>query len=213
MKKSMLCAAAVMLIAGAAVGMFARGYTPKTGLTGENFSILTPAEDEQELSLAESVVTIADDDVPLAAGPGIGTDLGIASEYTQPINQENPYIRQVIALVNEERAKAGLPPLEKSDDINLAAGLRAEEITSSFSHTRPDGSSYRTVLEQSGIAYRGCGENVAYGYSTPDAVMSAWMDSEGHRNNILNADYTNIGVGYVKDNGLGYWAQIFTVRR
>lgn len=109
MKKSMLCAAAVMLIAGAAVGMFAVGYTPKTGLTGENFSILTPAKDEQELSLAESVVTIADDDVPLAAGPGIGTDLGIASEYTQPINQENPYIRQVIALVNEESKSRASP--------------------------------------------------------------------------------------------------------
>ena len=114
--------------------------------------------------------------------------------------------------MNEERAKAGLAPLEKSDDVSLAASVRAKELTASFSHTRPDGSAYRTVLEQNGVSYRSCGENVAFGYRTPEAVMSAWMTSEGHKENILNEKYTNIGVGYFKDgSGQGYWAQIFTV--
>lgn len=191
----------------------------------EAAGILTPAKDAQvdiaqesgnEASVnTEPVVTIDDDHVPLAAEPGnVGIDTELVTEYVQPVSQESPYILQVMALVNEERVKAGMTPLERSDEVSLAAGIRAEELTSSFFHTRPDGTSYRTALEQRGISYRGCGENVAYGYSTPEAVMSAWMDSGGHRENILNQDYTNIGVGYFKDNrGRGYWAQIFTTRR
>lgn len=230
MRKSMLCAAALMLMAGAAVGMFARGYTAgrvsekemvrmeATGLENserEAAGILTPAKDEQLASSDGASMIIDDDAVPLAPGPGsVGVDTGVVTEYLQPADQENPYIRQVVDLVNEERVKAGMTPLEKSDEISLAAGVRAGEIISAFSHTRPDGTSYRTALEQRGIAYRVCGENVAYGYSTPEAVMSAWMDSEGHKANILNQDYTSIGVGYVKDSrGLGYWTQLFTTKR
>lgn len=208
MKKSLLCAAAVMLIAGAAVGMFAKGYVTRRESVITEAGILTPAKDEELAFSEDAGVTIADEEVPLAAGPGI-LDGGMADAV-----QESPYIRQIVNLVNEERTKAGLMPLEKSDGISLAAAVRAEELTSSFSHTRPDGSAYRTVLEQNGITYRSCGENVAYGYSTPEAVMDAWMDSDGHRANILNDGYTNIGVGYFKDNrGLGYWAQIFTTVR
>lgn len=230
MRKSILCAAALMLMAGTAVGMFAEGYTAgresgkemvnieAAGLEASesaDASILTPAKDEQLASSEESSIIIDDDDVPLAPGPGsVGVDTGIVTEYLQPSSQENPYIRQVVDLVNAERVKAGMTPLEKSDEISLAAGVRAGEIISAFSHTRPDGTSYRTALEQRGIAYRVCGENVAYGYSTPEAVMSAWMDSEGHRANILNQDYTSIGVGYEKDSrGLGYWTQLFTTKR
>lgn len=81
------------------------------------------------------LVQIPDDEVPLAAVP------------------ESPYVRQVVNLVNEERVKAGLLPLEKTDDVSAAAAVRAQELVSSFSHTRPDGSAYRTVLEQQGIVF------------------------------------------------------------
>lgn len=201
-----------MLLAGLAVGLAAGPETEKEGRVIQVADILTAAKDELS---GEPKTVILDEEVPLAPGPGVsGVESGAVAEYTQPVIQESPYARQVVTLVNEERTKAGLLPLEKSDEVSSAAAVRARELTFSFSHTRPDGSAYRTVLEQTGISYRSCGENVAYGYSTPEAVMSAWMTSTGHRDNILNEDYTNIGVGYFKDSsGLGYWTQIFTIKK
>ena len=135
-------------------------------------------------------------------------------EQNQPSQDEtgtSNYVQQVIDLVNEERAKAGLSPLMEAQNVAEAAGVRAEEISRSFSHTRPDGSSFSTALTQSGAAYRGAGENIAYGQRTPEEVMKSWMNSQGHRANILNADYTAIGVGYYQNsNGTGYWTQLFT---
>ncbi|MCI9361371.1 MAG: hypothetical protein HFG65_10510 [Hungatella sp.] len=113
-------------------------------------------------------------------------------------------------LVNEERAKAGLSAVQPSETIAGAANIRAQEIVSNFSHTRPDGTSFGTVLRQAGINYRGAGENIAYGQRTPEEVMDAWMNSSGHRANILNPDYTNIGIGYYETNGVKYWVQLFT---
>lgn len=121
------------------------------------------------------------------------------------------YAEQVIKLVNEERAKAGLPALTMSKDITTAANVRAKEIKQSFSHTRPDGSSFSSVLSQYGISFRGSGENIAWGQKTPEQVMNAWMNSDGHRANILNKNFKNIGVGYYQDaNGVKYWVQLFT---
>lgn len=125
--------------------------------------------------------------------------------------EQNPYLQQIVDLVNEERAKAGVAPLAMVPELNQAAGVRAEEIYTKFAHERPDGSRYRTILDQLGISYSGCGENVAYGFRTPEAVMEGWMNSEGHRANLLNEKYTFIGVGYYKGaNGYNYWSQMFT---
>ena len=88
--------------------------------------------------------------------------------------------------------------------------MRAKESAQSFSHTRPNGSSFSTALTEAGVSYRTAGENIAYGQSTPQQVMNAWMKSSGHRANILNANYTTIGVGYTVINGTAYWAQLFT---
>ncbi len=127
----------------------------------EMVAILTPASDEwpadDGASLGEG---IWDAPVPLAGAPG---------------EREDPYLDQLVALVNEERGKAGVAPLEISGPVCAAASIRADEIVTSFSHTRPDGSPYKTVLSQAGIGYRNCGENVAYGYRTPEEVMAGWM--------------------------------------
>lgn len=120
------------------------------------------------------------------------------------------YVEQVVALVNEERAKEGLDPVTLDSQISAAAQVRAKEAAQSFSHTRPDGSSCFTALKEAGISYRGAGENIAYGQSTPAAVMQAWLNSSGHRANIMNAKYTKIGVGYTVINGVAYWSQFFT---
>ena len=96
-------------------------------------------------------------------------------------------------------------------NVEAAAQVRAKEITQSFSHTRPNGSQFSTALQEQGASYRGAGENIAWGQKSPEAVMRAWMNSDGHRANILNAKFTKIGVGYYQDvNGTNYWTQLYT---
>lgn len=119
--------------------------------------------------------------------------------------------KKVADLVNQERAKAGLAPLEVKVNLQAAAQVRAKEIEKSFSHTRPNGSSFSSVLAENGVEYRGSGENIAWGQRSPEEVMNGWMNSEGHRANILNKNFKYIGVGYhVNSNGTGYWTQLFT---
>ena len=123
---------------------------------------------------------------------------------------QSSFATEVTRLVNAERAKNGLGAVTVNAKVQQAAQVRAGEQAQSFSHTRPNGASCFTALTEAGATYRGAGENIAYGQSTPAAVMNAWMNSEGHRANILNASFTNIGVGYTVINGTPYWAQMFT---
>ncbi|MHA9740303.1 CAP domain-containing protein [Robinsoniella peoriensis] len=126
-------------------------------------------------------------------------------------SQDVSAAKKVADLVNQERAKAGLAPLEIKVNLQAAAQERAKEIEKSFSHTRPNGSSFSTVLAENGVDYRGSGENIAWGQRSPEEVMNGWMNSEGHRANILNKNFKYIGVGYhVNSNGTGYWTQLFT---
>ena len=92
-----------------------------------------------------------------------------------------------------------------------AAAIRAEEITEKFSHTRPNGDGMSTVFYEVGLdPYKlRPGENCAKGSKTPDAVVTGWMNSKGHRNAILNAENTDIGVGVIEYNGVMYWVQDF----
>ena len=123
---------------------------------------------------------------------------------------QDAFANQVVKLVNEERAKAGLSPLSVNSKAANAAQTRAREIEKYFSHTRPDGSSFNTALTEAGVSFRGAGENIAYGQITPQQVMEGWMNSSGHRANILNANYTSIGVGHYKNGaGVDYWTQLF----
>lgn len=128
-----------------------------------------------------------------------------------PVTENNAFVAEVVRLVNEERAKAGLKALTFDSEIAVAADVRAHEIETSFSHTRPDGRSFGTALKDRGISYMGAGENIAWGQTTPSQVMQGWMNSEGHRANILNPKFTKIGVGHYKNStGRNFWAQLFT---
>ncbi len=129
---------------------------------------------------------------------------------TTPSSELSSYADQVLKLVNQERAKAGLPALTTNKTLQAAANKRAQEIVQSFSHTRPDGSSTFTVLDDYGISYRSAGENIAYGQRTPADVMNAWMNSPGHRANILKDGFGKVGIGVYKVNGTLYWTQVFT---
>lgn len=123
---------------------------------------------------------------------------------------ENAAVNEVISLVNEYRKSYGLTAVALDETLCKVASLRASEIVSSFSHTRPNGTSCFTALAAYGVNYRGAGENIAYGQRSASEVMTAWMNSEGHRANILNASFTRLGVGVVQKGNTLYWAQMFT---
>lgn len=126
-------------------------------------------------------------------------------------NEQLSYAEQVVKLVNEERAKAGLHALQIDTEVAVVATVRAKEIQTSFSHTRPDGRKFSSVLTDANIRFTGAGENIAWGQTSPEKVMEAWMNSEGHRANILNAKFTKIGVGHLQNaSGTNYWVQLFT---
>lgn len=112
-------------------------------------------------------------------------------------------------LVNEQRAANGLKPLTLSAKLSDIARLKSQDMHDKnyFSHTSPTYGSPFDMLKQFGVSYRAAGENIAMGYRTPEAVMDGWMNSPGHRANILNASYTQIGVGYVASGS--YWTQTF----
>ncbi len=137
-----------------------------------------------------------------------------STEENRPGNNdtsEHAFIQQVVNLVNQERAKEGLAPLTIDNKVQAAAMVRAEECEVRFSHTRPDGSNFATALKEQKVSYRSAGENIAYGQQTPEVVMKAWMNSSGHRANIMNPNFTTIGVGYYENaNGTDYWCQLFT---
>ena len=119
------------------------------------------------------------------------------------------YAAEVLRLVNAERKKAGLSALSTGPAaLNNAANKRAQEIVVKFDHKRPDGRSCFTVLDEYGVESLARGENIAMGYDTPADVMAAWMNSSGHRANIMG-DYTRLSVGIYVKNGTVYWTQLF----
>lgn len=119
------------------------------------------------------------------------------------------YEEQVVALVNKERAANGLSALKLNAELSKVARAKSQDMHDKkyFSHTSPTYGSPFDMMRAFGITYRTAGENIAMGYATPQAVVTAWMNSAGHRANILNASFTQIGVGYVASGN--YWTQHF----
>ena len=130
-----------------------------------------------------------------------------AGIYDSDVLEE--YAHKVADIVNQERAANGLPALKYSEKLSKAANLRANEIQTYFSHTRPNGTSCFTAVTELGIRYRYIGENIAYGQRSPEEVMNGWMNSSGHRANILNSNVEYMGIGVAQRNGVYYWTQFF----
>lgn len=120
--------------------------------------------------------------------------------------------QEVIRLVNEKRAENGLKALKHNWELSRVARYKSQDMKDNryFSHTSPTYGSPYEMMRNFGISFRRAGENIARGQRTPQAVVNAWMNSSGHRANILNASYTEIGVGYVADGN--YWTQMFISR-
>lgn len=123
--------------------------------------------------------------------------------------QLQDYAYQIATLVNRERATNGLKLLKYSDTPSDTTIVRANEIQTYFSHTRPNGTSCFTAVTDMGILYRYIGENIAYGQNSPEDVMNAWMNSSGHRANILSENFDYIGISVTYRNGTYYWSQFF----
>ena len=120
--------------------------------------------------------------------------------------------QEVIKLVNKERNAAGLSALAENSRLSEVAQAKAEDMMKNgyFSHISPTYGIPFEMMKTFGIAYKSAGENIAKGQKTPAAVMNGWMNSSGHRTNILNASYEQIGAGFCKDSsGVAYWVQMF----
>lgn len=133
-----------------------------------------------------------------------------AKTTTNNVSQSvSEFEKQVVDLTNAERTKAGLKPLEIHSPLMAVAHAKSADMAKNnyFSHTSPTFGSPFDQIKSAGISYRSAGENIAQGQRTPQQVVQAWMDSPGHRQNIMNANYTHIGVGFVEDGY--YWTQQF----
>ncbi|WLR52206.1 CAP domain-containing protein [Bacillus tianshenii] len=120
--------------------------------------------------------------------------------------------KQVVQLTNQERAKQGLKPLQADASLAKVARTKSADMRDKgyFSHNSPTYGSPFNMMKQFGIQYTAAAENIAAGQPSPEAVVKAWMDSPGHRRNILNPDMTHIGVGYAEGGSYGkYWTQMF----
>jgi uncharacterized YkwD family protein/spore coat assembly protein SafA len=119
------------------------------------------------------------------------------------------YEKEVIRLVNEIRVKNGLSALTANWELSRVARYKSQDMVNNryFSHTSPTYGTPFQMIKSFGLTYRSAGENIAYGQTTPQAVVNGWMNSSGHRANILNSSYTQIGVGYVASGN--YWTQMF----
>ena len=129
------------------------------------------------------------------------------------IQNENTYtdlINEVYEITNYYRSSVGVSSLTLDSSLVEAANIRAKELSDSFSHTRPNGSSCFTVLSELGISYGTAGENIAAGYSSSQSVMEGWRSSSGHYQNIISSKFKKIGIGVNIINNQYYWAQIFS---
>lgn len=153
--------------------------------------------------------TIHDEEIPLSQSTSAPSTLYEGLSETQ-----TSYVNEVVRLVNEARAQNNLPSLRLDEGLRKAAQVRSAECVRFFSHTRPNGSSYKTAAAEAGVTSNYMGENVASGHITPQEVVQDWMDSEGHRANILNPKFTRLGVGLLENTGNSYrgyaWVQIFS---
>lgn len=149
----------------------------------------------------------------IQANPQVGNpDLiypGQILQIPQLDSSVSSYEAEVVRLVNSIRQKNGLQPLSVNWELSRVARYKSQDMLDNgyFSHTSPTYGSPFQMIKAFGLSYRSAGENIAKGYASPQAVVNGWMNSSGHRANILSASYTQIGVGYVSQGN--YWTQMF----
>ncbi|MBP2241208.1 putative YkwD family protein [Cytobacillus eiseniae] len=132
------------------------------------------------------------------------------TKETTPVSSSvSAYEQKVLELTNQERAKNGVSALSLDVELSKVARTKSADMKAKgyFDHNSPTYGSPFDMMKQFGISYKSAGENIAMGQRSPEEVVNAWMNSEGHRKNILNANYTHLGIGHVADGN--YWTQMF----
>jgi Uncharacterized protein with SCP/PR1 domains len=134
------------------------------------------------------------------------------NEEEETVNSSNAseIEKQVVKIVNDERAKLKLASLKIDESLMKSCDIRAMELLTKFSHDRPDGTSCFTAIE---IPYKAAAENIAAGQNSSEDVMKSWMNSDGHRKNILGESYTHLGVGCYEYGNKLYWVQLFIQKK
>ncbi|MCC3357845.1 CAP domain-containing protein [Bacillus sp. REN16] len=179
-------------------------YYSQYGQTQPNVEAPTPQPEVPTQPKAEE---------PVKEAPAIQQPVQQPAEQTNETTNQAAYSlsqfeQEVVTLTNNERAKYGLQPLKIDLKLSDVARTKSSDMKSKgyFSHTSPTYGSPFDMMKQFGIQYRAAGENIAMGQRSPQEVVNAWMNSEGHRKNILSSNFTHIGVGHVEGN---YWTQMF----
>lgn len=175
-------------------------YVKTNGVNGERI-IITRAKIVNGVEVSREVVSNYVKTNPVNKVVAIGTKIKAPSTtYVDETGGSTAMFNSI----NASRVKNGLPALKRNHNLDLAASVRAEEIMRSFSHTRPDGSPFYTVSD---LAH---GENVAYGSFDGEVTHGRFMASEGHKQNILNSEFTSVGIASkIGSDGPAYWAVIF----
>ncbi|WP_295082169.1 CAP domain-containing protein [Ruminococcus sp.] len=151
---------------------------------------------------------------PAAIAASVDNTVKIATkQQAVPESQNIIYADRVIQLVNKERRNRGLQEYKMIPKLTKCAVIRVKETTVYWSHQRTNGTSGMDVIDEVGLSWTGKAENIAVGQNTPESVVNSWMNSAGHRSNILSSDYKYIGVGCVCYNGQYYWVQEFLASR
>lgn len=169
-----------------------------------------------------SLVLLLGSSVAWAHGSGVSKCCGticdrseLSTDLAQQFNGEAEIRQAVLDLVNAEREQAGAGSLTLNPQLNQAAQRHALDLARQgrLSHTGSDGSTMQTRIEATEYQWSAIGENIAMGQTDPQAVMNSWMGSSGHRRNILNPRFSELGLGYVEAEGRKYWVQVFATPR
>ncbi|WP_078427556.1 CAP domain-containing protein [Alkalihalobacterium alkalinitrilicum] len=146
---------------------------------------------------------------PVQQQPAQQTEQPKQPESQQAQSSLSQYEIKVVELTNAERAKHGLAPLSMDEQLSQVARQKSLDMKQNnyFSHQSPTYGSPFDMMQQFGVNYRSAGENIAMGQRSPEEVVNAWMNSDGHRKNILSSSFTHIGVGHVAEGN--YWTQMF----
>ena len=158
--------------------------------------------------------------IPLLAGCGVGSIFEVKSAVPpggsgtdEAMSEgERAWAFEILDLLNAERAAHELPPLAWSEEASQAAYIHSQDMhyRDFFAHVNPDGEDPGDRMVKTGVEYGLFGENIARGYESPAQVMAAWMDSPGHRANILEPRFTHVGIGiHTYDSGGPWWTQDF----
>ena len=144
--------------------------------------------------------------------PGSRGERNSGRQYEQQDSSAQALVKQVLDIVNQERRRNGVPSLSWDNTLAQIAQIRAKEINGYFSHTRPNGANWDSLLNEYRVGWSRNGENIANGQDSAQKVMNTWMNSSGHRANILDSRFTHLGVGAYHDGRQYYWVQVF-IRR